>query len=440
MHPLFKEGAMSVKTFPAMRILKPFARRDYAILACALMLSTLAHGMWAVAMVYQVRQLGGGPVQLSAVASASSLGLIILVLLGGIAADRYSCRKIVLLVETASLGIMTGVAGLALTGTLQLWHLILAGFLSGAGAAFFYPAYSALLPRMLPGSELLAANGIEGTMRPVVQTALGPLAAGMIVAAVSPAHAIAGIAGAHCAALLVLRRISHNQAYDRAAGTEDQSNAPGMLHQLREGVAYTARTPWLLWTLLFAVVAVFTFIGPFEVLLPFEVSDRLGGDATGFGAALAGYGTGCALGSIATASFRMPRRYLSIMMACWGFGSVPLVWIGFVPSLWWIVILLFIVGLTDGIGQVTWGTLLQRRVAPHLLGRISSLDFFVSLALMPLSMAVVGPLSRVVEPREIFIFAGLASPVFAVVAWWCGRFWRDEVAHPLDEAKASTLG
>ncbi|WP_054821890.1 hypothetical protein [Arthrobacter sp. JCM 19049] len=67
---------------------------------------------------------------------------------------------------------MSATAALALTHSLQLWHLVLAGFLSGAGAAFFYPAYSALLPRMLPAAELLAANGIEGTVRPVVQTAL----------------------------------------------------------------------------------------------------------------------------------------------------------------------------------------------------------------------------------------------------------------------------
>ncbi|GAA0191052.1 MFS transporter [Glutamicibacter creatinolyticus] len=424
---------MGAKPFAAIRLLRPFARRDYTVLACALVLSTLAHGMWAVAMVYQVRQLGGGPVQLSSVATATSLGLIGLVLLGGIAADRYSCRKILLLVETASLLVMSATAALALTHSLQLWHLVLAGFLSGAGAAFFYPAYSALLPRMLPAAELLAANGIEGTVRPVVQTALGPLAAGVLVASVSPAHAIAGISVTHVAALLTLRRISHAPAYDRPADGSGQQAGGGIIHQLREGVGYTVGTPWLRWTLLFAVVAVFTFIGPFEVLLPFEVSDRLGGDATDFASALAAYGVGCALGSMATATLRMPRRYLSIMMACWGFGSLPLVAVGFVPALWCLVILLFIVGLTDGIGQVTWGTLLQRRVPAHLLGRISSLDFFVSLALMPVSMAVTGPLSQLVAPREIFIFAGLASPVFAVIAWWCGRFWRDEIAHPLDE-------
>ncbi|WP_054821891.1 hypothetical protein [Arthrobacter sp. JCM 19049] len=98
------------------------------------------------------------------------------------------------------------------------------------------------------------------------------------------------------AALLTLRRISHAPAYDRPADGSGQQAGGGIIHQLREGVGYTVGTPWLRWTLLFAVVAVFTFIGPFEVLLPFEVSDRLGGDATDFASALAAYGVGCALG------------------------------------------------------------------------------------------------------------------------------------------------
>lgn len=101
-------------------------------------------------MVHQVRQLGDGAVQLSAVTTASPLGLTILVLLGGIAAGHYSCPKIVLLMEIASLGIMTG-------------------------AEFFYLTYSVLLPRMLPARELLAANGTEGITRPEVRRSRCPV-------------------------------------------------------------------------------------------------------------------------------------------------------------------------------------------------------------------------------------------------------------------------
>ena len=70
---------------------------------------------------------------------------------------------------------------------------------------------------------------------------------------------------------------------------------------------------------------------------------------------------------------------------------------------------LFIVGFGFSYGNVIWGTLLQRRVPRHMLGRISSLDFFVSLALMPLSMALAGPLSEVLSLQVIFIAAGILT-------------------------------
>lgn len=421
---------MSALKTSVLRLIKPFAYRDYALLASALVLSTFAAGMWTVAMVYQVRRLAGGPVELSMVATANAVGLLCFVLFGGIMADRHSCRRILLLVETFSLVLMSVSAVLAITGAIELWHLMLAGFLSGAGAAFFYPAYSALLPKILPAGQLLAANGLEGTVRPVVHTALGPMTAGLLVASLSPAHAIIGVALVHLLALLMLRRIPKKDAYN-AIALEAGEAKPGIIRQLREGVGYTVRTRWLLWTLLFSVISVFTFIGPFEVLLPFIVSDNLHGDAKLFSFALAFFGVGSAVGSLLIASAKFPRRYLSLMTACWCLGTLPLALVGYVEQAWMLFAILLAFGITDAVGMVIWGTLLQRRVPCHLLGRISSLDFFVSLALMPLSMAVAGPLTHVLSLQSIFIIAGLASPVFGIIAWWAGKFARDEVEHPL---------
>ncbi len=81
--------------------------------------------------------------------------------------------------------------------------------------------------------------------------------------------------------------------------------------------------------------------------------------------------------------------------------------------------------------MVIWGTLLQRRVPPAMLGRVSSLDFFVSLAFMPVSMAVVGPLSKVVSMETHLPVAGIAPVVLAAVAIVAARMPRDEIANPL---------
>jgi MFS transporter, DHA3 family, tetracycline resistance protein len=119
------------------------------------------------------------------------------------------------------------------------------------------------------------------------------------------------------------------------------------------------------------------------------------------------------------------------MMTMWGAGSLPLAIVGATSSLWMMVIALFVVGLTDGAGSVIWGTLLQRRVPPKMLGRVSSLDFFVSLAFMPVSMAVAGPLSKVVPVELILAVAGIGPVVLAAIALLAARMPRDEVAHPL---------
>jgi len=109
--------------------------------------------------------------------------------------------------------------------------------------------------------------------------------------------------------------------------------------------------------------------------------------------------------------------------------------VGLTDQLWVMVVAVFVVGFTGGGALVIWGTLLQRRVPPHLLGRVSSLDFFVSLALMPISMAIAGPVAEWIGVPLTFVVAGLV-PVFlaaaAIVGW---RLPRDEIAHPLEPAE-----
>lgn len=407
------------------------------MLIAALAISIFGSGMWAVAMVYEVIHLGGGPLELSLVAAAGSVGLVAFVLAGGIAADRVPQRLLIIAVEGANLAVIASISGLALLGWLQLWHLALGAFVLGIGAAFFFPAYSAILPRILPPEDLLAANGMEGTMRPILQQAAGPAVAGILVAALSPSHAVTGVALCHLLAFGVLNflRAAPRQAIagEEAphSGGPERVRATSVLHDLREGVTYTLRTPWLLWTLLWACISVLFLIGPIEVLMPFVVRDQLGGDSRMFGFLLAIMGVGGAVASLATASFPLPSRYLTVMMVAWGAGTLPIAAVGIMNNFWAVAAAMFIFGATGSVGMVIWGTLLQRRVPPHLLGRVSSLDFFVSLALMPVSMALAGPAAEVLPAGLIFLVAGTVCPVMAVVAMIAARMRQDELAHPL---------
>jgi MFS family permease len=432
---------------PAPKALRPFVHREYRVLISALAVSIFGSGMWAVAMVYQVIHLGGGPLELSLVAAAGSVGLVAFVLAGGIAADRIPQRRLIIAVEGANLAVIAAISGLALAGLLQLWHVAAGAFMLGVGAAFFFPAYSAILPRILPAEDLLAANGMEGSMRPVLQQAAGPAVAGIVVAALSPSHAVTAVALCHLSAFIILNFLGQHGLAAPVNGTDDAGGAirgtRSFFQDLREGVSYTLRTPWLLWTLIWACISVLFLIGPIEVLLPFVVRDQLGGDSSVFGFLLAVGGVGAALGSLLTASLRLPRRYLTVMMVSWGAGSLPLAAVGIMDNFWVIAASLFIWGATGSVGMVIWGTLLQRRVPPHLLGRVSSLDFFVSLALMPVSMALAGPAAEVLPIWLIFVVAGGVCPVMAVIAMTVARMSDDELAHPLDrspESERTTAG
>ncbi|MET3173079.1 UNVERIFIED_ORG: MFS family permease [Arthrobacter sp. UYCu721] len=434
---------------PTLQALRPFAHREYRVLIAALAISIFGSGMWAVAMVYQVIHLGGGPLELSLVATAGSIGLVAFVLAGGIAADRVPQRLLIIAVEGANLAVIAAISGLAMTGWLQLWHLAVGSFVLGVGAAFFFPAYSAILPRILPPEDLLAANGMEGTMRPILQQAAGPAVAGVVVAALSPSHAVTGVATCHLLAFIILNFLgrhaleapangadsgAHGRAERGSTGTEARGPAKAsFFHDLREGISYTIRTPWLLWTLLWACVSVLFLIGPIEVLMPFVVRDQLGGDSRMFGFLLAVMGVGGAIGSLVTASLKLPRRYLTVMMVSWGAGSLPLAAVGILDSFWTGAAAMFVFGATGSVGMVIWGTLLQRRVPRHLLGRVSSLDFFVSLALMPVSMALAGPAAEAFPLWAIFLFAGGVCPILAVIAMIAARMPADEIAHPLDQ-------
>ncbi len=420
-----------------MRALRPFETGQYRLLAAALIASLFGSGIWAVAMVWQVIELGGGPVQLSAVAAAAAIGLLAAVLVGGAVADRVHQRRILMTVELCKAVLVGTAAVLALTGSLEVRHLVVVALLLGIADGFFYPAYSALLPSILPADQLLAANGIEGVLRPGIQQAAGPALAGVLIALLSPGHALAVVASMQFLAglsLMNLRAIAMRREVDA-----DQNPLVGAFLDIREGFAYMVKTPWILATLLMACAMLLVIMGPIQVLMPFAVREQMGGGAGAFAAALTAFGIGSGVGSMTVASLRLPRRYLSTMLLLWGVSCVPLVVVGVSTRLWPVLVALFLVGTLSAAANVIWGTLLQRRVPTALLGRVSSLDFFVSLALMPLSMAAAGPVGEAIGFTATFAIAAFVPPVLAVVAIVAARLRRDEMEHPMDTAREAAV-
>jgi len=135
------------------RVLAPFKFREYRLLITAVSLSIFAEGMWAVVMALQVIELDNDPASLSLVATCLGVGLVAFLLVGGIAADRINQRAIIIAAQGVNVIAVSAVAVLGLVGALHIWHMAVAAATLGVAAAFFFPAYSAILPRILPAEH-----------------------------------------------------------------------------------------------------------------------------------------------------------------------------------------------------------------------------------------------------------------------------------------------
>ena len=420
---------MTKKKLNLARSLQPLATRDYRLLFAAVGIEVFGTGVWTIVMVFQVLAIDDSPLALSAVATGMSLGLFVFSIFGGVVADRYSKRTIIITVQGCTAAVMTVIAVLSLTGTIQLWQVAVASFAMGAGSAFFFPAYSAYLPHILPAEQLLAANGLEGALRPSLGQGLGPAVGGLVVGAFFPGVGAVIVAASYTIAFVITLFLSRLPEMSGPSAPEGATSAWG---DLREGVKYVLNTRWLLWTLVFGASLALIIQGPIEVLLPFLTRERFADPEATFGFLLASYGIGGAIGSLVVSSLRLPRRYLTFMLACWGGGTLPLIAIGVSNSFVVMLLALFVVGATTGAGVVIWGTLLQRLVPMEMIGRVASLDFFVSIAFMPVSIAIAGPLSLLVPIPVIFVIAGVVPPLLAVIAIAAGRMPKTELSRPLD--------
>jgi MFS transporter, DHA3 family, tetracycline resistance protein len=204
------------------RLLEPFSHPEYRALIASLALSVTAGGMWSVVMPMQVIELHDDPAALSLVSTCYGAAAVASVLVGGVAADRFSQRRIIVAVQSVNFLVVAALAASAVARQLQLWHIAVGSALLGLCTGLFYPAFNAYLPRILTEEQLAAANGVEGIMRPALQSAVGPTLAGVLLGATFPTAGLVVITvlfGLGVALLFATRpRTSNQPTPDRQPG------------------------------------------------------------------------------------------------------------------------------------------------------------------------------------------------------------------------------
>jgi MFS family permease len=390
-------------------ILRPLRIRDFALLWAGATVSLAGDGVYVVALAWQVYELSDSPTALSLVGVAWTLPLGIFVLLGGIVSDRLERRRIMIAADVlrAVAGATIGV--LSLTGAIELWHLIALAAVFGTGEAFFGPAFTSIVPQIVPRNLLLQANSLDQFIRPFAFLLMGPALGGWMVAAFGPGEAFLFDAGTFLVSAMAIFLIR-----PRRAAREDQAGR-SLLRDLREGLAFVKANAWLWATLAAAAAFLLAYWGPIDVLVPYRVRNELGGEASDYGLVLAFGGVGSILAALILSQRGLPRHHITFMYLAWTIGSLALVGFGLATAVWQLQAVSLLEGAFFTAGMVVWGTLVQTLVPGELLGRVTSLDWFVSTSLVPVSFALTGPMSAVLGAQTTLVVAGIVAALVTVV-------------------------
>lgn len=393
------------------KILQPLSNRDFALLTAGSTVSLLGDGFFFLALAWQVYEISNVPTALSVVWVAWTLPSVIFLLVGGALADRYDRRLLMIGADIIRALAIGSIGFLSIAGVLEIWHIAVLIAFVGLGDAFFNPTSTAIVPDLVPDRDLPQANALLGTMRPLMVRLLGPALAGFMVAAVGSGAAFVVDGASFIVSAVAIAAIRQRPMHVEEGGHGIRQT----IHQVREGLGFVRRTPWIWATLVSAMLSLLVFFGPVETLVPFLVKNRLNLGPESLGLLFAVGGVGAILTGVAIGQFGLPRKRITIMYASWSLGVAFMAIYGLMTDLWHALVASFIMHALFQLGQVIWTTLLQTLVPRKLLGRVTSVDWLVSTGLVPVSFAMTGPAAETFGAANTMVGAALLGAVLMVM-------------------------
>ncbi|MGQ4362042.1 MFS transporter [Streptomyces sp. SAS_272] len=365
--------------------------------------SMVGDSVYYIALSWAAVQ-AGTPAQAGLVMTASAVPRALLMLGGGVIADRLGPRRVVIGSDAVRCAAVLAVAALLYATTPGLWPLALLALVFGAVDAVFMPAVGALPARVTSRGQLARVQGMRGLAIRFASVVGGPLGGlAVAVGGAAAAFALAGLLIAVSVPLLCSVRVRELPADDKAAAGGTAWS------DLLAGLRYVRRHRVLAPLLLAIALGDLGFVGPLNVGLTL-LADERGWGAAGMGWVLSGFGVGAGAASLLlTLRGRLPRAGKlagSSLLA----GSVAIGGLAFAPTLVAAVGTALLIGLLAGLSGAVCGALLQTQAAPAYLGRVTAVSGLVSVGLTPLSMPV----------SAAAVGAWGTGPVFVVSAAVCG--------------------
>jgi MFS family permease len=289
---------------------------------------------------------------------------------------------------------------LVLTGHAQIWEVYAISFVFGVVDAFFLPARSSILPKLVSDHELEAGNAVLNVSAQV-SVVVGPALAGVVVAIAGTGWAFAIDAACFAAgSLFVLRLPGASRTKADAAKPER-----GLSGQILAGFRYAWSDVGIRAALLIIAAIDFAANGAIGVGLPTLAHSRYGAGATAFGIMLGAWGVGATAGAVAAGMFGKVERMGWLMVAICVWLGVCMAALGVIPTLAPAAVTMAIAGVGTGVINTFGISWLQRRTDSAMQGRVMSLVMLASVGLVPIAYALSGVIAQV-NPTLLFVGAG----------------------------------
>jgi MFS family permease len=379
-------AAVESKGKNAMALFRALKIRAFALLWTGQTISRVGDFVYQLALAWWVLEKTGSPGAMSVVMIFSIAPLLIFLLLGGVAVDRFP-RVHVMVISDVVRGLVTLiVAALAFADRLEIWHIFLLSLIFGIIDSFFMPAYTAAVPELTPATDLPSANSLT-SLSAQAGRIVGPGIGALLVSlgGTPLAFLINGLSFFVSAACL-LPLLPHSRRPQRDPAAPKSS----VWIDLREGIGTVAATPWIWITILVSSIINVTLAGPYAIALPFLVESEWKADVNTLGLLYIAFPLGYVAASVGLGRLsRIPHRGLTAYIGTILAGLGMLV-IGLPVPLPLILLMAFVNGAGLETFSLIWVNTLQEMVPPEKLGRVSSIDWLGSFALLPIGFGLTG--------------------------------------------------
>lgn len=381
------------------------AEPQFRLLFAGGALSVIGDRVTLVALPFGVLAAGGDVSDVGLVAAAQFIPFLLLALPAGVIADRGR-RKWILVVSDALCGVLQGIAAiLLLAGVAEVWHLAMIALAFGALQALGMPAISGFIPQTLadhrniqPANALRSAAMSTGAIG-------GPTLAAALVALSGPGAALLFDAATFLLGASLVARI-------RPTTLPPADDEPGLLDGIRAGWREVRARSWV-WSFLVAMAIYHVVVLPSVYVLGPVLSEEELGGAAAWGAIVASFGVGALLGDLLMLRWR-PSRPMRVAAVALLVASSQAAVIGSGLPLGGILAIELLAAIGVSTFFTLWETSLQEHIPPRSLSRVSSYDYLTSVGLMPLGMAIAGPVSEAAGIHETLLAMSVAGWISAV--------------------------